>query len=81
MVLTDLGTVYGREGKHQQAIEMFKKALKIYPNYKDALINLGMAYYMTTKADEACADFKAAFDLGFEKAGELMRDLCKQNDN
>jgi hypothetical protein len=36
---------------------------------------------MTTKADEACADFKAAFDLGFEKAGELMRDLCKQNDN
>lgn len=57
-VLTDLGVLYGQQGNHQLAIEMFNKALKIYPFERDALLNLGMAYYFTGKYQDALNCFQ-----------------------
>ena len=34
------GRLFAVEGKHEQAIEAYKKALKIEPNYKQAKVNL-----------------------------------------
>jgi len=74
------GIVHSLLKEYQKGIDDYTSSIKIDSTLKEAYFGRGMAYYMTTKADEACADFKAAYDLGFEKAGELMMDLCKQDD-
>jgi lipoprotein NlpI len=66
---------------YQNGIEDFSNAIKIDSLMKEAYFGRGMAFYMTSKAEEACGDFKKAYLMGYEKAGELLKSLCKQNDN
>lgn len=42
-------------GDHKKALEGFIKALKIYPKYENALLNLGVAYYYLDERDKAKA--------------------------
>ena len=39
------GKLFAIEGKNEQAIEAYEKALEIEPNYKQALINLRVVYW------------------------------------
>ena len=39
------GRLFAVEGKHEQAIEAYKNALRIDPNYKQARINLRFVYW------------------------------------
>lgn len=41
-----LGRLYSVKGEYKKAIEEYKKALEIDPNYKLAKVNLGFIYYM-----------------------------------
>jgi tetratricopeptide (TPR) repeat protein len=66
---------------YQKGIEDFTTAINLDSSLKEAYFGRGMAYYMISKADEACWDFKTAYSMGYEKAGELLKSLCKQNDN
>ena len=43
------GRLFAVEGKHEQAIEAYKKALSIEPNYKQAQVNLRFIYWMIGK--------------------------------
>ena len=43
------GRLFAVEGKYEQAIEAYKKALKIEPDYKQAEVNLRFAYWMMGK--------------------------------
>lgn len=40
------GRLYSVKGEYKEAIEEYKKALEIDPNYKPAKINLGFISYM-----------------------------------
>src|SRR6516225_2826919 len=54
--------------EYDQAIENFRAALKIQPEYPDALDNLGKALEATGKDKEAIADFEKAIKIAPEKA-------------
>ena len=52
-VLNNLATCYEMEGNHNEAIYYYKKALEIFPQFEDALINLGATYYNSGRYEEA----------------------------
>ena len=58
-----LGIESGTSGKHEDAIEAFKKALKENPNYIDAYLSLGNAYGNTERYKEAIAAYKEGIQL------------------
>lgn len=52
-VLNNLATCYEMTGNHNLAINYYNKALEIYPEFEDALINLGATYYNSGRYEEA----------------------------
>ena len=58
-----LGGVLSEQGKLTEAIENYKKAIKIKPNYAEAFNNLGIAFDKLNKMDEAIYNYKKAINL------------------
>ncbi len=56
----NLGDVYGRQGNKEKAIEEFKKAIEIKPNYADAYHNLGNSYHDLRRDDLALENYRKA---------------------
>lgn len=52
-VLTDLGVVLARQGKYEQAIGSYRKALLISPEFAPAQLNLALAYYKDSLIEQA----------------------------
>jgi tetratricopeptide (TPR) repeat protein len=40
-------------GNHDEAIKYYNKALKIYPQFEESLINLGATYYNAGRYEDA----------------------------
>jgi tetratricopeptide (TPR) repeat protein len=51
------------DNKLDEAIESYKKALQVDPNYQDALHGLGMALFNSGRVDEAIATAKRLIDI------------------
>ena|SRR6184192_193844 len=51
------------DDKLDEAIESYKKALEIDPNYQDALHGLGMAFFNRGRVDEAIATARRLIEL------------------
>jgi len=49
----NLGHVLGRQGKYDESVKHFAEAIRINPNYYDALINMGMTLAYQNKFTEA----------------------------
>jgi len=58
-----LGIESGTSGKHEDAIEAFKKALKKNPNYIEAYLSLGNAYGNTGRYNQSIAAYKEGIQL------------------
>ena len=58
-----LGIESGTSGKHEDAIEAFKKALKKNPDYIEAYLSLGNAYGNTGRYNESIAAYKEGIQL------------------
>ena len=58
-----LGIEKGASGKHDDAIEAFKKALDVDPNYIAAYLSLGNAYGKTKRYKESIASYKEGIQL------------------
>jgi tetratricopeptide (TPR) repeat protein len=56
----NLGAALSRQGRFEEAIEQYQRALKIKPEYSDAHYNLGYALAKTGKLDEGLSHFRAA---------------------
>jgi tetratricopeptide (TPR) repeat protein len=52
-----LGTIYGRSMLYDEAIAEFQKALKAYPNYMEARINLGYTHYLKKAYADSIREF------------------------
>jgi Tfp pilus assembly protein PilF len=57
------GTKLSLEGKTQEAIEQFRRALAIYPNYLKARNDLGVQYLALKQWAEAVEQFEAAIEI------------------
>ncbi|MCX6232546.1 MAG: O-antigen ligase family protein [Bacteroidetes bacterium] len=52
-VLNNLATTYEIKSEHEKAIELYKKAISISPNFEDALLNLTAVYFNMGNIDSA----------------------------
>jgi Flp pilus assembly protein TadD len=57
------GVTMSNEGKIQQAIERFKQAITIYPQYLLARNDLGVQYLKIRRLSEAAEQFEAAIEI------------------
>ncbi|MGI5827767.1 MAG: tetratricopeptide repeat protein [Patescibacteria group bacterium] len=56
----NLGDMYGRHGNYIKAIEEFKRAIALKPNYADAYHNLANTYMQTGEAELAIENYQKA---------------------
>lgn len=56
----NLGDLYGRRGDLEKAVEEFKKAIELKPNYGDAYHNLANTYQQMGRTDEAIKNYQEA---------------------
>lgn len=59
----NLGDVYARQGDLGKAVEEFKKAIEINPNYADAYHNLGNTYQQMGQIDAAVENYQKALSI------------------
>lgn len=52
-VLTNLGVVLAQQGKYEQAIAAYQKALHVSPDFAPAQLNLALAYYKDSSIERA----------------------------
>lgn len=58
-----------------KAIAKLESAIRIYPAYRDAHVNLGVQYYRVGRADDARAEFQKALEIG-PPAAQIYVDLA-----
>ena len=66
MILTSLSILNNQDiihGKYQEAIESFKQAIRIDPDYAEAHCGLGAAYLHSDKNEEAIKSCKQALRI------------------
>lgn len=59
----NLGDLYARHGDYQKAIEEFKKAVELKPDYGDAFHNMANVYHQIGRDDLAEENYKKALSL------------------
>ena len=59
----NLGDVYARQGDMQKAVDEFKKAIEINPNYADAYHNLANTYQQMNQFDLAVENYQKALSI------------------
>jgi tetratricopeptide (TPR) repeat protein len=62
LALNALGISYRREGKTDEAIAAYKKALVVDPHYVESYINLGFLYYKQGAREKAIALYRKAIE-------------------
>ena len=73
----DLGVVMGREGRIQEAIGHFEKALRTAPEYDEAHYNLGVALEHAGRSQEAIKQYEQVLRItpGFIEARDALARL------
>ncbi len=66
-LLFSLGNFQFEEGKRAEALAYLEKALKLFPNFRDAHRNLAMLKIQTEAYDEAESHLKRAIELGSQE--------------
>ena len=59
----NLGDLYSRHGDFEKAVEEFKRATELKPNYADAYHNLANTYQQMGKSDEALKNYQKAIKI------------------
>ena len=62
-VLNNLATILGEKGDYASAIEYFKEAIRISPNFNDAVINLSSSLFNIGKTDSAYMVIRNAHEI------------------
>ena len=73
-VCYEQGTAYRHNGRYAEAVDKFREAVTLNPDFKEAYHGLGLTYLMTGKLDEAkgAAEKALAIDSSYQPARELM---------
>lgn len=58
----NLGDMYARYGKHELAVQEFKRAIELLPNYSDAYHNMGASYLQLGDIENAYVSFSKAIE-------------------
>jgi Flp pilus assembly protein TadD len=55
-----MGITLGKQGKNEEAVESFRKAISINPKLDEAHFNMGLALGKLGRLDEAMLSFRQA---------------------
>ena len=67
-----LGYDYNESGKYKEAIESFKRVIRINPDNAEAQFNLGLAYINMNYRNSALVQYEILKSLNTEYANELL---------
>jgi tetratricopeptide (TPR) repeat protein len=72
-----LGIAYRKQGKFQEAIEEYKKALTVDPGDEHLYYNLGRAYMDAKNVDAAAKQFQKALEIypDFKEAQDALEKI------
>ena len=75
-----LGIEVGKRGDLVEAVKYFTEAIKISPDFADAHCNLGYAYQLQGRRDDAVKHYRAALEINprLSKARELLNAAVRQ---
>ncbi|MDP6433685.1 MAG: tetratricopeptide repeat protein, partial [Candidatus Scalindua sp.] len=59
----DIGTIHWKQGRFDDAIEEYKKALSVFSNFEKAHFNLGCVYTQKGEFDLAIESFKKGLEI------------------
>lgn len=77
------GGVFGKQGKHEEAIPWFSKAVEINPNYAEAYFDRGFSYHSLNRLQEALSDYSRAikidssFSMPYANRGNIYTEFKK----
>lgn len=71
------GTLLMEQKKYKEAYDDFNKALKLHPNYANALINRGLVRRELKDSIGACNDWQLASTMGKSRANDYILRYCK----
>jgi len=71
----NLGNAYGKLGRHQEAIDAFKQAVRIKPDDAEAHCNLGFAYLEMGDKNSALAEYNILKSLNSQLANNLLNQI------
>jgi len=72
-----LGVVYSDLGRYTEAIEVYKQAIRINPDYADAHCNLGVVFFIIGKKNAALGEYNILKELDKDMANELFNYIYK----
>src|SRR5450759_3300923 len=78
--LSNLGVIYSRTNRADQAIAVYQRALKLSPDDKAILLNLGLVYLKQEAHSRALAYFARVVEIDRQniQAGQLLA-VCRAN--
>lgn len=66
-------------GMYQSAISDYYQALRLKPNYGDAMFNMGYSFYELGYSDSTCYYLQMAANLNHDQAARIMKEVCNGN--
>jgi Flp pilus assembly protein TadD len=63
IISNNLGVALAQQGRYDQAVENYRKAIRDYPDYAEAYYNLGIALQKQGQNDEAISSYRQALKL------------------
>jgi tetratricopeptide (TPR) repeat protein len=70
------GNVHVLYGEYHQAVEAYEEAIRKDPQFARAYHNRGLAYHMSYRPIQGCADLERAVDLGFIESSNPHKYFC-----
>jgi tetratricopeptide (TPR) repeat protein len=71
------GMLYRDEEDFEKAKNMFNKVIELYPNYAEAYFERAVTWYKIGILNMVCKDLDKAESLGYTKATETKKQVCK----
>ncbi|MBE2246897.1 MAG: tetratricopeptide repeat protein [Candidatus Competibacteraceae bacterium] len=65
-------------GMYQSAISDYYQALRLKPDYGDAMFNMGYSFYELGVSDSTCHYLQMAANLNHDMATRIMKEVCKE---
>ncbi len=80
-VLNNLATCYEKNNRHYEAIEFYKRALSISPEFRESLVNLSGAYYNSGEFENAYQTIsKCSLDTTDGKYMNFLKAILQKKD-
>lgn len=76
-----LGIAFRKQGKHDEAIREYRKAIQIGKDDENLYYNLGRACLEAGMVEEAVTRFREALEInpGFEEARRVLEEVAKEH--